>query len=123
VPTTKTIGPEAGPGARETPIPGAGEESLQARIKQLAKNIPGPVIGLVVICIAMSLLSPYFLTPNNLINVLSQISYIGMMAVGAALVIILGGIDLSVGSTMALSFMATAFLYKEIGLPFWLAMI
>ncbi|MGO4807163.1 ABC transporter permease [Arthrobacter sp. 2MCAF15] len=123
MPTTNTIGPKAEPGARENPFSGSGQEPLQTRIKQLAKSIPGPVIGLIVICIAMSLLSPYFLTPNNLINVLSQVSYIGMMAVGAALVIILGGIDLSVGSTMALSFMATAFLYKEVGLPFLLAMI
>lgn len=100
-----------------------GHVPLLNRISAAGKNIPGPVAGLVLICVAMSFLSPYFLTPSNLINVLSQVSYIGMMAVGAAMVIILGGIDLSVGSTLALSFMATAFLYQEAGLPFWIAML
>ena len=71
----------------------------------------------------MSVVSPYFLTPTNLINVVSQVSYIGIMAIGASLVIILGGIDLSVGSTLALTFMVVGYLSHEAGVPFWLSML
>lgn len=123
MPTLKALAhdPDTGSPQRNTSNPS--QAPLIQKLRGLAKNVPGPVIGLALICVAMSVMSPYFLTTSNLINVLSQVSYIGMMAVGAALVIILGGIDLSVGSTLALSFMATAFLYQEFGLPFWLAML
>lgn len=83
----------------------------------------GPLVGLIALMIVMSLLSPVFLTPNNLVNILVQISYIGIMAVGATLVIILGGIDLSVSSTLGLSFMMVAVLHSKLGLPFGVALI
>ena len=51
-------------------------------------------------------------------NIISQVSDIGVMAVGAAMVIIIGGIDLSVGSTLALSMMMMAWVYKIQGIPF-----
>ena len=76
-----------------------------------------------VLIIAMSFLSPVFLTPNNIVNILVQISYIGIMAAGATLIIILGGIDLSVSSTLGLSFMVVAVLYANFGWPFWIAVI
>ena len=82
------------------------------------RNVPGPLIGLIVISIAFTFLSPYFLTARNLLNIFSQISEIGIMAVGAALVIITGGIDLSVGAVLAVSLMVSAWLYKDIHVPF-----
>jgi ribose transport system permease protein len=123
VPTLKALGHDPDLSSPRRNTPDSSQVSPIQKISGIAKNVPGPVIGLALICVAMSVMSPYFLTTSNLINVLSQVSYIGMMAVGAALVIILGGIDLSVGSTLALSFMATAFLYQELGLPFWIAML
>jgi ribose transport system permease protein len=53
--------------------------------------------------IAMSLLSPFFLTTRNLQNLAAQTSIIGALAVGQALVIVLRGIDISVGSTIGLA--------------------
>jgi len=50
-----------------------------------------------------SLASPYFLTLNNLGNVLTQAAFIGILAVGMTMVIINGEIDLSVGATLALA--------------------
>ena len=64
--------------------------------------------ALIVIVILMSVLSPYFLTQNNIFNVLRGMSTIGIMAIGQTMVIITGGIDLSVGSLMAVSSMLTA---------------
>ena len=60
-------------------------------------------VGLVVICVIMSLLSPYFLKVTNLFNILNQISRYGIISVGMALVIIAGGIDLSVGYVAGLT--------------------
>ena len=58
-------------------------------------------IALIVLFVLSSFLSPFFLRPGNLVNILSQVSYTGMIALGMAFVIITGGIDLSVGSLVA----------------------
>jgi len=52
----------------------------------------------VVVMITLSLVSPYFLTASNLYNVMDQSVVTGMVALGQTLVILIGGIDLSVGS-------------------------
>lgn len=87
------------------------------------RAIPGPLIGLVVIFVAMSILSPFFLSARNLLNIISQVADIGVMAVGEALVILIGGIDLSVGSTLAVSMMTMAWLFKIQGFPFFGALV
>ena len=101
----------------------AAENSVGKRAGEIFRAIPGPLFGLIAIVIVLSILSPYFLTARNLTNIISQVSDIGIMAVGAALVIFIGGIDLSVGSTVALSLMTMAYLYKEVGVPFGLALV
>jgi len=58
-------------------------------------------LALVVLFVVSALLSPYFTRPGNMVNILSQVSYTGMIALGMAFVIITGGIDLSVGSLVA----------------------
>jgi ribose transport system permease protein len=57
--------------------------------------------ALVVLFAASSLASPYFLQLGNLLNILKQVSYSGIIGLGMAFVIIGGGIDLSVGSMTA----------------------
>ncbi|GAA4887530.1 ABC transporter permease [Saccharopolyspora cebuensis] len=59
--------------------------------------------ALIVVFIALSIVAPSFLTADNLFNLGSQTSVNAVMAVGVTLVIITGGIDLSVGSVAALS--------------------
>lgn len=63
----------------------------------------GTLIGLVIIAVTFSLLSPVFWTLPNLLNILQQSSINAIIALGMTLVIISGGIDLSVGPTAALS--------------------
>lgn len=87
------------------------------------RALPGPLLGLIVVMVVLSFLSPYFLTRQNLTNIVSQNADIGIMAVGAALVILIGGIDLSVGSTLALSLMSSAWLFREQDLPFTLCVV
>jgi len=62
----------------------------------------GPVLGLVLLCIAGTLLNSDFATLDNAMNLLTRTAFIGIIAVGMCFVIISGGIDLSVGSMAAL---------------------
>lgn len=68
----------------------------------------GPVIALVFLVIVITVLNPSFLSVNNLMNLLRQVSVNGFIAFGMTFVILTGGIDLSVGSTLALSGAITA---------------
>ncbi len=61
-----------------------------------------PLLALAVLFAISALASPYFLQPQNLLNILRQVSYSGIIALGMTFVIIAGGIDLSVGSMLAL---------------------
>lgn len=60
-----------------------------------------PLLALIGLFVLGALINPTFLSPNNLFNVLTRSSFIGIIAVGATFVIIAGGIDLSVGSMAA----------------------
>ncbi len=62
----------------------------------------GPLLGLVLLCIAGTALNPDFATWDNAMNVLTRTAFIGIIAIGMCFVIISGGIDLSVGSMAAL---------------------
>ncbi len=59
------------------------------------------VIAFVLLFIALTLASPYFLDTKNLINVLRQVSINGLLSIGMTFIILTGGIDLSVGSMLA----------------------
>jgi ribose transport system permease protein len=78
--------------------------------------------ALVAICIIMSFASQYFLKPQNLFNILRSMSTIGVMAIGMTMVIITGGIDLSVGSILGVCSMLTARLIYH-NLPPFVAVI
>ncbi|KVN03391.1 MULTISPECIES: ABC transporter permease [unclassified Burkholderia] len=67
-----------------------------------------PLVGLVAVCVAMMFASDSFLSAANLENVLRQVSINAIIGVGMTCVILTGGIDLSVGSVMALSGTLTA---------------
>lgn len=124
---TEAGGPPGGAGTDAPTAPSGDAPEVGGAASRLAsllgplgflRNLPGPLAGLIVLFIAASFMSEHFLTANNLLNIVGQVSHLGIMAVGAALVIIIGGIDLSVGSTLALSIMTSSWLYSTIGLPF-----
>jgi ribose transport system permease protein len=81
----------------------------------------GTFAGLVALCLALWAATPHFLTVSNLLNVLEQTSINAIVAVGMTFVIISGGIDLSVGSVLALSGIAFA-RAVEAGVPVPIAM-
>lgn len=92
--------------------------------KLLGKNIMGELgalIALVLLCIVMSILTPNFLTGTNLLNILVQITVISIIAAGMTFVVITGGIDLSVGSTVALCGLLLGIFMVNMGMPVWLS--
>jgi len=80
-------------------------------------------VALIIICVVMSWLQPAsFATPENFFNITRNFSFIGVMALGMTVVIATGGIDLSVGSIMGLTAVASG-LALEAGYPAWAAVI
>ncbi len=88
-------------------------------------NRVGPILGLVLVIAIFSILMKTperFLSPNNLRVVLSQTVIVAVGAIGMTLIIISGGIDLSVGSTIALTGVSTA-LFINAGWPPTVALV
>ena len=77
-------------------------------------------VALIVICLVMSWLQPVFATSENFYNTTRNFSFIGIMALGMTAVIATGGIDLSVGSIMGLTAVASG-LTLEAHYPAWVA--
>lgn len=61
----------------------------------------GPLLGLIALAILGAVLNPRFASPQNILNVLTRSSFIGIIAIGTTFVITAGGLDLSVGSMAA----------------------
>lgn len=72
--------------------------------------------ALIVIVIVFSLLSPYYFSVNNFLIMSSHVAIFGLLAIGMLLVILNGGIDLSVGSTLGLSGVFAGFLMQGVTL-------
>ncbi len=80
-------------------------------------------VGLIVISTVFSLLNPVFLAPNNLVNLLFDCATVGIISLGIVCVLMLGEIDLSVGSMSGLSSAILGVLWVNNGLPFVVAII
>ncbi|MYS86571.1 ABC transporter permease [Embleya scabrispora] len=81
----------------------------------------GLLLAAVVMFVCFSLTAPNFLTTSNLLNVLQQTAFFGIIAYAMTLVIVAGEIDISVGSQAALSSALLGVLVAHHGWPMWLA--
>ncbi|RCX18774.1 ribose transport system permease protein/inositol transport system permease protein [Anaerobacterium chartisolvens] len=72
------------------------------------------LVVFLVMVIVLSIISPTFMTPKNIVNIFRQISINGILAVGMTFVIILGGIDLSIGSLCAIAGVTSAIMLERI---------
>ncbi len=81
----------------------------------------GVFIALIILCVFMSLASPYFATSKNIFNVLQGMSTIAIVAIGETMVLVAGGLDLSVGSALAVGAMVTARTMTYHGFHPWVA--
>ena len=80
-------------------------------------------VGLIVISTVFSLLNPVFLAPNNLVNLLFDCATVGVISLGIVCVLMLGEIDLSVGSMSGLSSAILGVLWVNMGWPIPLAIL
>ncbi|MGV2105604.1 ABC transporter permease [Agrobacterium vitis] len=78
---------------------------------------------LVVLAAVFALTSNAFLSVNNGMTIALQVTSIAFLGIGATYVIITGGIDLSVGSVLALAGVGAALAVKELGAPVWIGML
>lgn len=91
-------------------------------ISKFFRNNIGTLLGLTVLCILLSFSTDYFLTGKNLLTVLRQICINALLAFGMTFVLIIGGIDLTVGSVVGMSGVAVVILI-EFGFPIFPAVI
>lgn len=88
------------------------ERTFRARFGSFVQK-QGALILLLAVCVLATARYEAFLMPENLLNVLRQNSMLGIIAVGMTFVILTGGIDLSVGSLLALAGVIAAFLAEK----------
>src|SRR5258707_5708329 len=81
-------------------------------------GVQGPLFGLVLLCIIFSCTTNVFLSVRNALNILDQVTVLGILAIGMTAVIVIGGIDLSLCSVFALSMMIMGWLCDTLDLPF-----
>jgi ribose transport system permease protein len=128
-PSVEPTGTSLAAASSELPLSGKGDREGQGDTpfsrgtvgRVLAIREAGVLGALVVMCVALSFASPYFFTLRNIFNVLQGMSTIGIMAIGATMVLVAGGLDLSVGSVLAVGAVLTARLMTYQGLNPWLA--
>ncbi|MFN0191464.1 MAG: ABC transporter permease, partial [Aestuariivirga sp.] len=91
------------------------EDKLHMRLESL--------IVLAVLCIALSIASPFFLSVSNFLNILLASTTIGVLAIAATLILSSAGLDLSIGSVMALAGVVGAYFCVVLELPWFMAII
>jgi inositol transport system permease protein len=118
--------------AATAPAPSAKQNQSGSLLKTIFRKY-GIFLVFIAMLIVASILSPAFLSPTNLINVVRQMSVVGLIALGVTGVIVSAGIDLSSGSVVGLSAVVAASLaqlpdygaayYKGLNLPIFVAVL
>ena len=97
--------------------------SGQSFLKRMGRmNEVGVLLALLALCLVLKLSTPLFLTTSNLLQVARQASYYGIMAVGMVFVLVIGDVDLSVGSILTLANVVMAIALRG-HVPFPLALL
>lgn len=99
----------------------AERSSGKRSIGNVLSGATGPLIGLIALCLFLTLATDKFLSIRNFLNIMDQITVLGIIAVGMTYVILIGGIDLAVGSVLALAMMVMGYLNIELGVPMYVA--
>lgn len=103
--------------SHDTNAGNAGKTAGLGLARMLQSPLALPLVGLIAVSVLMALASDNFFNINNIMNVLRQVSIVGILAVGMTFVILTGGIDLSVGAVMALVGTLCAGMMVNLGLP------
>jgi simple sugar transport system permease protein/D-xylose transport system permease protein len=97
--------------------------TLAERVRAGDLGVLPIVVGLVVIWTVFQILNPVFLSSANLVNLLMESVSVGIIALGIVCVLLIGQIDLSVGSVSGLSAALTAVTFVNADWPFWAAIL
>ena len=92
-----------------------------AKLPRLSSTNLTSAAVLIALAVLLSVISPAFRDPQNLINILQQVTVNAILALGMTMVIFTGGIDLSVGSVVAFSGIVMGILVIDLGVNPWLA--
>jgi ribose transport system permease protein len=114
--SSKPIGTAAAPSAQASPAVSPTAVVLATWDRY------GILIALLLVSVTIGIAQPVFFSPVNILNVVRQISIIGIIAIGGTMVILMGGIDLSVGSVAAFTGAVAAGLMVNHNAPVPLAM-
>jgi len=82
-----------------------------------------PIVIFVGVFLFIGILAPGFFQYENMLNVVKQSSYIGIIAIGVTLTLLIAGIDISVGSNMYVSGAIAGILMEQMGYPIWVALV
>lgn len=86
--------------------------------------VKGSLIFIIILMFAIFVaIEPRFMSFNNMMNIMRQISFNGILVVGMVIVIIAGGTNLSVGATAALTCVLSFMLVSNVGLPLWIVVL
>src|SRR5271165_6781506 len=97
----------------------AGSPRRGASWANIVVGVQGPLVGLLLLCVVFTFTTNNaFLSLRNALNVLDQVTVLGILAIGMTAVIVSGGIDLSVGAILALSTMTMGWIARDFGAPF-----
>ncbi|MFT8412491.1 MAG: ribose ABC transporter permease [Schleiferilactobacillus perolens] len=104
---------------KQTKTPEGGNKGFD--VKKFIGRL-GPLLALIVLLVLVTALNRSFVQPSNLLNLLRQVSINALIAFGMTFVILTGGIDLSVGSILALTGALSAWMINQ-GTPVWMAIV
>jgi D-xylose transport system permease protein len=99
------------------------QTGLRSRLSRMDLGPLPVILGLLVIWVVFQIANPLFLSPLNLTNLILQITATGIMSVGIVLVLLLGEVDLSIGSVSGVTASIMAVLNVKMGLPGWEAVL
>jgi ribose transport system permease protein len=94
------------------------EQAYGLLVRTMARQSFWVLVTAVIACLTLTVITDTFATPQNLFNVTRNFAFVAIIALGMTAVIITGGIDLSVGSTLCLSAMVLAIVMND-GYPLW----
>ena len=98
------------------------KSSLSNNLRSLVSR-SGLLLALIILFAILTFIAPNFLSSRNILNVLRQVSFTGIIACGMTMALVAGDVDLSVGSVVALSSALLAVLYTKAHWPLWAAAI
>ncbi len=99
---------------------GLPQESTVGRFRLILAR-SGLLLALIVLFVILSIFAPNFLSGRNMMNVLRQVSFVGIIACGMTMALVAADVDLSVGSVVALTSSLLGVLHIKLGWPLWLA--